>query len=76
MKWLWLIVMQFNYCDCKKKYISCIIFLISDIYAPVIEVDECESSPCLHGNCTNGKNGFTCECQDGFTGSSCETGKI
>ncbi len=39
------------------------------------EIDECLSSPCLHGgNCTNGINSYTCDCSNIFyDGSNCET---
>lgn len=31
-----------------------------------IEVNECNSSPCLHGStCEDHVNGYTCKCQQG-----------
>lgn len=45
------------------------IFKISDL-------DECFSSPCVHGVCTNRLYSYTCDCQPGYTGTNCETGKI
>jgi hypothetical protein len=35
-------------------------------------IDECNNKPCVHGNCTDGVNGYTCDCHVGFTGSKCE----
>lgn len=39
------------------------------------DIDECESSPCVHGNCTDHVNGYLCECISGYTGVSCNIGK-
>ena len=33
--------------------------------------NECESSPCVHGQCTDIANGFVCTCDNGFTGETC-----
>lgn len=41
----------------------------------VTEIDECESSPCIQGNCTDQVNGYICECIPGFRGVNCDTGK-
>lgn len=35
-------------------------------------VDECESSPCVHGECEDGNNAYTCLCQPGYTGANCD----
>ena len=56
---------------CSSHYISC---AISDI-------GECASNPCLHGNCLNLVNGWSCDCDDGYDhdndtadGDRCERG--
>eukprot|EP00105_Crassostrea_gigas_P043771 XP_019927919.1 PREDICTED: perlucin-like protein [Crassostrea gigas] len=37
------------------------------------DLDECFSSPCVHGVCTNQLYSYTCDCQPGYTGTNCET---
>ena len=40
-------------------------------------MNECASSPCQNGgNCTDGVNGYTCVCVDGYEGDTCETSKF
>ncbi len=37
-------------------------------------IDECGSSPCLHGaRCEDGINEFSCRCEGAYTGTLCET---
>ena len=41
------------------------------------DIDECLSSPCQHAaTCIDHVNGFTCVCDDGWTGVLCETGTV
>ena len=40
-------------------------------------LDACCSNPCLNdGSCDETDVGFCCECQVGYTGECCETGKL
>ena len=39
-----------------------------------VDIDECESNPCLHGNCTDEINHFNCTCNDGYEGPMCTIG--
>ena len=38
-----------------------------------IVVDHCASSPCQHGSCVNDESGYTCVCEPGWDGTTCET---
>eukprot|EP00112_Aurelia_sp_Birch-Aquarium-sp1_P019496 Seg483.2 transcript_id=Seg483.2/GoldUCD/mRNA.D3Y31 product=Fibropellin-3 protein_id=Seg483.2/GoldUCD/D3Y31 len=39
-----------------------------------IDINECESEPCLNGGtCANGNNQYTCSCVPGYQGTNCET---
>ena len=51
----------------RCQYFNIIIIVSSDI-------DECENSPCIHGNCTDEINDYSCQCFDGFMGGNCEIG--
>lgn len=38
----------------------------------ISDTNECDSNPCLNGNCTDELNGFSCQCFYGFYGDNCE----
>lgn len=40
-----------------------------------VDIDECQSTPCIHGSCSDGVNTYTCTCDPGYTGANCETSK-
>jgi len=40
------------------------------------DINECLSTPCVHGTCINEPNSWSCNCEDGYTGQSCETGQL
>jgi hypothetical protein len=37
-----------------------------------IDIDECESSPCVNGDCTDLIDAYECTCWPGWTGDNCE----
>ena len=37
-----------------------------------IDINECESNPCLNGQCVDLVNEYACQCREGFTGANCE----
>ena len=41
-----------------------------------IDIDDCDSYPCVNGDCVDGLNSYTCDCYSGYTGVTCETGEI
>ena len=42
----------------------------------LIDVNECLSFPCENGgSCTDEVNGYSCQCQPGYFGDQCHTGK-
>ena len=42
-----------------------------------LDIDECASSPCQNGGtCNDQINSYTCDCNPGYSGGSCEEGNI
>ena len=42
-----------------------------------VEIDECESFPCVNGgSCLDQIDSYQCQCRDGFTGVNCEGWRI
>ena len=41
-----------------------------------IDINECASSPCVRGSCSNQVNKYYCSCPGGWTGTRCDVGKF
>uniref|UniRef100_A0A8C6RW75 Crumbs family member 1, photoreceptor morphogenesis associated n=1 Tax=Nannospalax galili TaxID=1026970 RepID=A0A8C6RW75_NANGA len=39
-----------------------------------LNIDECSSNPCVHGNCSDGPAAYHCWCEPRYTGADCELG--
>lgn len=39
------------------------------------DIDECSSSPCVHGTCSDRVNGYVCNCMPGYSGNVCNIGR-
>ncbi|XP_078575131.1 uncharacterized protein LOC144861237 [Branchiostoma floridae x Branchiostoma japonicum] len=43
-----------------------------NMYALCADINECETSPCVHGNCSDDVGGYTCTCENGWEGANCD----
>ena len=41
----------------------------------IVDINDCLSSPCLHGACQDHPNDYACTCNHGYTGTDCDIGK-
>lgn len=41
-----------------------------------IDIDECFPSPCLHGECADGVNSYSCSCDAGYEGTNCDISTV
>ena len=35
------------------------------------DINDCLPNPCVHGNCADGVDNYTCTCEPGWTGVNC-----
>ena len=49
--------------------------LYNNIFFCHLDIDECASSPCMYGTCTDMVHGWQCECDSDLTGDSCDQRK-
>ena len=41
-----------------------------------VEIDECESNPCMHGLCEDKLNAYECFCDQGWIGTNCDQPQV
>ena len=44
-------------------------------YLSIVDINECASSPCVHGSCNNLQNHWSCNCDPGYEEYNCGYGK-
>ncbi|CAH1256482.1 NOTCH1 [Branchiostoma lanceolatum] len=44
----------------------------TNMFALCADIDDCASSPCVHGTCTDGMASYTCSCENGWEGADCD----
>ena len=55
--------------------ITCTYFFIFLLNIYILDINECGSNPCVHGDCNDLVAGYTCTCDIGWEGTGCEIGK-
>ena len=58
-------------------YYLIIIRYFAVLLCPILDTDECLSQPCRNnGTCIDDIAGYTCNCQQGYSGTTCEISKF
>ena len=69
--------LQVNMLIIQSKGSSILISFNNSILCSVVsgstEIDECEADPCVAGLCVDKVDGYECRCDEGFTGTNCDT---
>lgn len=60
---------------CEKLFIitcyaCCVLFMSISVFV-LPDTNECDSNPCMNGNCTDGYHSYQCECDAGYNGNDC-----
>ena len=51
--------------------------MLTPVFNVLVDTATCLSNPCVNGGtCVDGLNLFTCRCDAGFMGVTCDVGKI
>ena len=64
-------------CDADNQRLSQISMsnchlIIMDFIFTSVDINECTSSPCVHGTCSDEVNEYSCTCDAGYKGDQCE----
>ena len=71
---VWKYDFQMSVCSATSMIPVHLLSVFSNLLA---EPNYCESDPCQYGaTCERGVGTYTCQCEAGFTGHNCETGKF
>ena len=54
---------SFYFCTCQAGFTG---------FHCNVNIDDCSSSPCVHGKCVDGVNLYECVCSKGYWGANCE----
>jgi hypothetical protein len=43
------------------------------VFWSISDIDQCTDTPCQNnGTCTNNVSSYSCQCEDGYTGTTCD----
>ena len=52
------------------------LFNLYRTFVVITDINECEFDPCVHGNCTDLINNYSCLCDPGYNGRNCSESKL
>jgi len=55
----------------SRHYLGTVLLQLTVFCCCCADIDECESGPCEHGDCTDLIDGYVCACHPGWTGENC-----
>ena len=63
------------FCFCNEVDNELVIFILCN-FVCIEVVTPCDPDPCLHGVCHEQEDDFVCECDQGYEGVICDSGKF
>ena len=61
-------------CGDGATKVDCLINICHWFYFCKTDINECNSGPCVNGECDDMVNGYQCTCTAGYTGINCDMG--